>query len=367
MPAAAGKCVYASVKAQDMEEKIKTIIATLDSLVAEGISAFEEVGELAALSALESLYLGKKSVLGGVKKEMSSLDPEERRSVGEKLNAARETLEKKARHKKELLEAAQLKRQIEEDICDITEVNIAGLYGHLHLVSQIRQELEDIFLGLGYEIAEGNEIESDWYNFTALNVDPDHPARTMQDSFYLDTVDGNSILLRTHTSPVQVHLLERGEFPIYAICPGRVYRRDTADPRHLPVFHQIEGLVVDEGIGFADLRGTVEVSMQAIFGSETKTRLRPGYFPFTEPSAEFDITCVICKGQGCRTCGGQGWIELGGCGLVHPNVLAASDVDTGRYSGFAFGFGIDRLAIMRHNIFDIRSLIENDIRFLSQF
>ncbi|MCL5047882.1 MAG: phenylalanine--tRNA ligase subunit alpha [Firmicutes bacterium] len=350
-----------------MEENIKTILATLDDIVSKASSAFDAVNDLSELASLESLYLGKKSALSEIKKELSALEVDSKKIVGEKLNVVREVLEQKAREAKELLEAAKLAKQIEEDICDVTEVDIDGVYGHLHLVTQIRQELEDIFLGLGYEIAEGNEIESDWYNFTALNVDFDHPARTMQDSFYLDTGENGSILLRTHTSPVQVHLLERGQFPIYAICPGRVYRRDTADPRHLPVFHQIEGLVVDEGIGFADLRGTVEVSMQAIFGSETRTRLRPGYFPFTEPSAEFDITCVICKGEGCRTCGGQGWIELGGCGLVHPNVLSASNVDTDRYSGFAFGFGIDRLAIMRHNILDIRYLIENDIRFLSQF
>ena len=348
-------------------EAVKKLLLELDDLSCKVKIALEDASVLLDLDALESLYLGKKSKLTEIKRELGGLDFDARRIVGEKLNDLRQDLSGAFKIKRESLQKEELQKQLAEDICDITEITETDLYGHLHLVSQIRRELEDIFLGLGYEIAEGNEAESDWYNFTALNIDPDHPARTMQDSFYLDLGSDNSLLLRTHTSPVQIHLLERGKFPIYAVCPGRVYRRDTADPRHLPVFHQIEGLVVDKGITFADLRGTVEVFIQAIFGSKTRTRLRPGYFPFTEPSAEFDITCVICQGSGCRTCSGQGWVELGGCGLVHPKVLEATKVDTDIYSGFAFGFGIDRLAIMRHNIFDIRALIENDIRFLTQF
>jgi len=348
-------------------EDTTSLAAELDAIFTDAKFRLDAAKDLVELLALQTQYLGKKSRIAAVKKELALLSPDQRRSIGGKLNSIKAALDAETGKKRQYLSELDLQRQLDEDICDITEVTDLDLYGHLHLVTQIRQELEDIFLGLGYEIAEGNEAESDWYNFTALNVDPDHPARTMQDSFYLDCADPGSALLRTHTSPVQIHLLQRGILPIYAVCPGRVYRRDTADPRHLPVFHQIEGLVVDEGITFADLSGTVEVCMQAIFGKETKTRLRPGYFPFTEPSAEFDITCVICQGSGCRTCSGQGWVELGGCGLVHPKVLAAGNIDTDKYSGFAFGFGIDRLAIMRHNIFDIRALIENDVRFLAQF
>jgi phenylalanyl-tRNA synthetase alpha chain len=239
--------------------------------------------------------------------------------------------------------------------------------GHLHLVTQVRDELEDVFLGMGYEIAEGPEVETDWYNFTALNMPRHHSARSIQDSLYLDIGDRETWLLRSQTSPVQIRLLERGILPIYAIAPGRVYRRDTPDARHLPVFHQIEGIVVDEGVTFSDLAGTVETFVKAIFGGDISARLRPAYFPFTEPSAEFEITCTICHGAGCRTCSNTGWIELGGCGMVHPSVFEATGVDPERWTGFAFGFGIDRIAFMRHEFEDLRSLIENDIRFLTQF
>ena len=251
------------------------------------------------------------------------------------------------------------------DRLDLTEVRRDRRAGHLHLVTQLREELEEVFLGMGYEIVEGPEVETEWYNFTALNMPRYHSARSIQDSFYLDIGDGESWLLRSQTSPTQIRLLERGELPIYAVAPGRVYRRDTPDARHLAVFHQIEGLVVDEGVRFSDLAGTIDTFVKAIFGGSVASRLRPGYFPFTEPSAEFDITCTICGGEGCRTCGHTGWIELGGCGMVHPAVFAAVGVDHERWTGFAFGFGIDRLAMMRHEIADIRSLTENDVRFLS--
>jgi phenylalanyl-tRNA synthetase alpha chain len=234
-------------------------------------------------------------------------------------------------------------------------------------VTQVQEELEDIFLGMGYEIAEGPEVETDWYNFTALNMPRDHPARSIQDSFYLDIGDKATQLLRSQTSPVQIRLLERGSLPIYAVAPGRVYRRDTPDASHLPVFHQIEGLVVDKGVSFGDLAGTIDAFVKAIFGSAMETRLRPAYFPFTEPSAEFEITCTICAGAGCKTCRQTGWIELGGCGMVHPAVFEATGVDPEIWTGFAFGFGIDRIGIMRHGIEDIRSLLENDVRFLTQF
>jgi phenylalanyl-tRNA synthetase alpha chain len=243
--------------------------------------------------------------------------------------------------------------------------------GHLHLVSQTRDALEDVFVGMGFEVAEGPEIESDWYNFGALNIPPAHPARGMWDTFYLNLGEPESTLLRTHTSPVQIHLMERavldGTLPIHSVMPGRCYRRDTPDARHLAVFHQIEGLVVDRGITFADLAGTIETFTSAYFGPDIHSRLRPAYFPFTEPSAEFEVTCAICRGDGCRTCSQTGWIELGGCGMVDPAVFASVGIDADEWTGFAFGFGIDRCAQMRHQIADMRALIENDIRFLRQF
>ena len=243
--------------------------------------------------------------------------------------------------------------------------------GHLHLVTQARDELEDVFVGMGFVVAEGPEAETDWYNFEALNMPPAHPARGMYDTMYLDIGEPETVLLRTHTSPVQIHLMEEavrsGTLPIHAVMPGKCFRLDTPDARHLPVFNQIEGLVVDRGITFGDLAGTIQTFTSAYFGEDMQSRLRPAYFPFTEPSAEFEITCAICRGEGCRTCSNIGWVELGGCGMVDPAVFAAVGIDADEWSGFAFGFGIDRLALMRHEIPDLRSFMENDIRFLSQF
>ena len=243
--------------------------------------------------------------------------------------------------------------------------------GHLHLVTQARAELEDVFVGMGFTVAEGPEAETDWYNFEALNIPPAHPARGMYDTMYLDLGEPETVLLRTHTSPVQIHLMEEAvrddSLPIHAVMPGKCFRLDTPDARHLPVFNQIEGLVVDRGITFGDLAGTIQAFTEAYFGPGMQSRLRPAYFPFTEPSAEYEITCTICLGEGCRTCSHTGWIELGGCGMVDPAVFAAVGIDADVWSGFAFGFGIDRLAQMRHAIPDMRSFLENDIRFLSQF
>ena len=243
--------------------------------------------------------------------------------------------------------------------------------GHLHLVTQARAELEDVFVAMGFSVAEGPEAETDWYNFEALNIPPAHPARDMYDTMYLDLGEPETVLLRTHTSPVQIHLMEeavrRGSLPLHAVMPGKCFRLDTPDARHLPVFNQIEGLVVDRGITFGDLAGTIQSFTESYFGPGMESRLRPAYFPFTEPSAEFEITCTLCFGEGCRTCSHTGWIELGGCGMVDPAVFAAVGIDTSEWSGFAFGFGIDRLAQMRHAVPDMRSFLENDIRFLSQF
>jgi phenylalanyl-tRNA synthetase alpha chain len=253
----------------------------------------------------------------------------------------------------------------------LRDVRIPARRGHSHLVARTRRSLEEVFVAMGFEVAEGPEVETDWYNFEALNIPPGHPARDMYDTMYLDLGLPETVLLRTHTSPTQIHLLERavaqGTLPVHAVMPGRCYRLDTPDARHLPVFHQIEGLVVDRGVTFGDLAGVIETFTSAYFGPEIHSRLRPAYFPFTEPSAEFEITCTICRGDGCRTCSRTGWIELGGCGMVDPAVFDAVGIDAAEWSGFAFGFGIDRCAQMRHGISDMRALIENDLRFVRQF
>jgi phenylalanyl-tRNA synthetase alpha chain len=319
---------------------------------------------------------GKKSPLAQAGRALGSLEPEARKELGRQLHEARATVEALVEARRAEIAAAELARELTESRIDLTEfipgsVAAPAGRGHLNLVSQTQTALEDVFVGMGFEVAEGPEIETDWYNFGALNIPPAHPARSMWDTFYLDLGAPESTLLRTHTSPVQIHLMERAVaedlLPIHAVMPGRCYRRDTPDARHLPVFHQIEGLVVDEGITFADLAGTIEVFTSAYFGPDIHSRLRPAYFPFTEPSAEFEVTCTICLGAGCQTCSQTGWIELGGCGMVDPAVFAAVGIDAGRWSGFAFGFGIDRCAQMRHQIADMRVLTDNDLRFLRQF
>jgi len=339
----------------------------LAAFVERAAAEIAGAGALAELERLEAELVGKRSPLNSWKRSLASLGEEERRNAGRALNEARAELEAIVGRRREELASVEREQALAADRLDLTEVTLEWPPGHLHLVTRIREELEDVFLGMGYEIAEGPEIETDWYNFSALNMPRDHPARSNQDSFYLALGDHESLLLRSQTSPVQIRLLERGELPIYAVAPGRVYRRDTADARHLPIFHQIEGIVVDRGVTFGDLAGTIAAFVPAIFGGDVTSRLRPGYFPFTEPSAEFDITCAICRGGGCRTCGYTGWIELGGCGMVHPAVFEAVGVDPETWTGFAFGFGIDRLAIMRYEIEDMRSLLENDVRFLTQF
>ena len=337
-------------------------------LEAEATAALERAGDLAALDECERVaFRSKRSRFAEMYQKLGSSPPEERRVLGRLLNELRGRLEALAgRRRAELVAAARVER-LAADRLDLTEVLPGRLAGHLHLVTQVREALEDVFVGMGYEIAEGPEVETGWRNFEALNIPEDHPARSPLDTFYVDFGQPWSVVLRPHTSPVQVRLLQRGVLPIYAVAPGRTYRKDTPDSNHLPVFHQIEGLVVDRGVTFAELKGTIDTFVRAIFGEATRTRLRPAYFPFTEPSAEFEMSCVICGGDGCRTCSGVGWIELGGCGMVHPAVFEATGVDPEEWTGFAFGFGIDRIAIMRHGIADLRVMIENDVRFLGQF
>ncbi len=334
---------------------------------ADAVAAAASTGELAEV---ESAVLGKRGPLALAHRELGALDPEERRTAGRVLHEARERLEALVADRRAQLAAGERQAALVADRLDLTEtlplVAPVGR-GHLHLVTQTQYALEDTFVGMGFTVAEGPEAETDWYNFEALNIPPAHPARSMFDTLYLDLGEPETVVLRTHTSPVQIHLMEEQPLPIHAVIPGRCFRRETPDARHLAVFHQVEGLVIDRGITFGDLAGTIETFTGAFFGPEIHSRLRPAYFPFTEPSAEFEITCTICRGEGCRTCSGTGWIELGGCGMVDPAVFDAVGIDRDQWSGFAFGFGIDRCAQMRHGISDMRWLIENDIRFLRQF
>jgi phenylalanyl-tRNA synthetase alpha chain len=348
----------------------------IEGIANDGRRAIAAAASTEALAEVETQLLGKRSVLTRAHRTLGSLSPEERKEAGRRLNEVREALEIEVGARRQELAEAERGETLRADRLDLTEIIPSTVLsptsrGHLHLVTQARAELEDLFVGMGFVVAEGPEAESDWYNFEALNIPPSHPSRDMFDTMYLEVGEPETVLLRTHTSPVQIHLMEEavrdGTLPIHAVMPGKCFRLDTPDATHLPVFNQIEGLVVDRGITFGDLAGTIQAFTEAYFGPGMRSRLRPAYFPFTEPSAEFEITCTICLGEGCRTCSHTGWIELGGCGMVDPAVFIAVGIDPAAWSGFAFGFGIDRLAQMRHEVPDMRSFVENDIRFLSQF
>jgi phenylalanyl-tRNA synthetase alpha chain len=333
-----------------------------------GAAAIADAATSEALAQVESEYLGKRSVLTQAHRALGRLDPEARKEVGRQLHEVRAELEAQLAARHAQLAEVERAAYLVADRLDLTEVIPANVRAPL---SQARDELEDLFVGMGYMVAEGPEAETDWYNFEALNMPPAHPARGMYDTMYLDIGEPETVLLRTHTSPVQIHLMEEAvrndSLPIHAVMPGKCFRLDTPDASHLPVFNQIEGLVVDHDVTFGDLAGTIQLFTEGYFGAGMQSRLRPAYFPFTEPSAEFEVTCTICRGAGCRTCAQTGWVELGGCGMVDPAVFAAVGIDADEWSGFAFGFGIDRLALMRHEVPDMRSFLENDIRFLSQF
>jgi phenylalanyl-tRNA synthetase alpha chain len=337
-----------------------TDIATRAAAVADdAVARIASATTLDELRALDHELLGKTSVLGSLKASMRDVAPEERAAAGKALGEARGRVEAAIGERERELLATARRARLETERLDLSEVPPSRPLGHLHLITQTWERLEDVFVGMGYAVVEGPEIESDWFNFEALNMPAGHPARSMWDTLYLDPGNGaapESVLLRTHTSPVQIRTMTDTEPPIYVVAPGRVFRRDTPDATHLPVFHQIEALVVDRGIGFADLAGTIDAFVKALFGPDRTTRLRPSFFPFTEPSAEFDMS----------TPDGS-WIELGGCGMVHPNVLRAGGVDPEVWSGFAFGFGIDRIAKELHGVEDLREFVQNDIRFLTQF
>ncbi|MCA1692556.1 MAG: phenylalanine--tRNA ligase subunit alpha, partial [Actinobacteria bacterium] len=299
----------------------------IGSWVDAGLARVGAADSVEALAVVEQEILGRRSAWAAAKQQLGSLPVEERREAGRAVNDARQRLQAALDARRAALEAAERGRRLEEERLDLTEVSGGPDRGHLHLVTQTREELEDVFVAMGYRVAEGPEVETDWYNFEALNMPPGHPARSMWDTLYVRLGAPESTVLRTHTSPVQIRVMESQPPPIHVVMPGRCYRRDTPDARHLPVFHQIEGLVVDRGITFGDLAGTIEAFTGAYFGPNIHSRLRPSFFPFTEPSAEFEVTCIFCEGQGCRVCSQSGWIELGGCGMVDPNVFAAVGVD----------------------------------------
>jgi phenylalanyl-tRNA synthetase alpha chain len=306
---------------------------------------------------------------------MASLAPEERPAVGQAANDTRVALEEAIAARGSTLKATALDATLTAGVLDVTLPGRRREPGHAHIISQVVDETIDIFAGLGYKVAEGPEVELDYYNFTALNTPPDHPARGLADTFYIRDRSGDvarvtgesDVLLRTHTSPVQVRVMESQEPPIYSLMPGRVYRRDVADPSHLPMFTQIEGLVIDRDITFGDLKGTLEHFVHEMFGPDRLVRLRPHFFPFTEPSAEVDVSCGLCGGSGCRFCSGEGWLEILGCGMVDPSVLTMSGIDPDVYSGFAFGMGAERIVALKYGVPDLRLFIDGDMRFLSQF
>lgn len=326
----------------------------------------EKIASVSALDKIEELkvaFLGKKGELTAILKGMGKLSPEERPVVGQLVNRVREAMENSIADKTERLRAAALNAKLERESVDVTMPGKVRPTGSLHPINQISDEMKDLFIGMGYEIADGPEVEFDYYNFEALNLPEGHPARDTQDTFYIT----DKMLLRTQTSSVQIRVMENKKPPIKIICPGKVYRADNVDATHSPIFHQIEGLVVDKGVTMGDLKGTLEIYAKHMFGPETKIRLRPHHFPFTEPSAEVDVSCWTCGGTGCRMCKGEGWIEVLGCGMVHPDVLRRCGIDPEIYSGFAFGIGVERTAMARFGVTDMRQFFEGDTRFLSQF
>ncbi|MFH8741469.1 phenylalanine--tRNA ligase subunit alpha [Streptomyces albidoflavus] len=348
----------------------------------EALAAFDVAADLDALAQAKTAHAGGTSPLSLANREIGALPPQAKAEAGKRVGMARGQVNKALAARQAVLEAERDERVLVEEAVDVTLPYDRVPSGARHPLTTMMERVADVFVGMGYEIAEGPEAEAEWFNFDALNFTPDHPARQMQDTFFVrgegqepgSREDESGIVLRTHTSPVQARTLLDREPPVYVVCPGRVYRTDELDATHTPVFHQIELLAVDEGLTMADLKGTLDHMVQALFGPDMKTRLRPNFFPFTEPSAEMDMVCYVCRGASvgnperpCRTCGSEGWIELGGCGMVNPKVLVACGVDPEKYSGFAFGFGIERMLMFRHNVEDMRDMVEGDIRFTRPF
>lgn len=336
--------------------------ANLEEMLAEAKTAIAEAQDHNQLDMVRVNYMGKKGLFTLQMKELGALDPEQRRSAGQIINQAKDAFQETLQAKKESLDIIDLERRLASERIDVTLPGRGQSAGGLHPVSTTLRRIAKIFSSVGFDVVEGPEIEDDYHNFGALNIPEHHPARAMHDTFYFDA----HTVLRTHTSPVQIRVMESGNPPLKVIAPGRVYRCDS-DITHTPMFHQVEGFLVDTDVSFADLKGVVFQFLQSFFEKEIQVRFRPSYFPFTEPSAEVDIECVMCGGAGCRVCGQSGWLEVMGCGMIHPEVFKSVDIDSERYSGFAFGMGVERLAMLRYGINDLRLFFENDLKFLQQF
>ena len=335
----------------------------LEAIRQEAEAALQTCTDAKQLDAIRVQYLGKKGALTAILKQMGKLSAEERPVMGQLANAVRSDIESAITKQQAAIAEAALEQKLQSETLDITLPGKQKKIGGLHPLTIVENEIKEIFLGMGFSVADGPEVEYDYYNFEALNLPPDHPARDTQDTFYIT----DNILLRTQTSSVQIRTMEKRKPPIRIISPGRVYRSDTVDATHSPLFHQIEGLVIDKGITMADLKGTLELLMKRLYGEDTQIRLRPHHFPYTEPSAEVDLMCFNCHGKGCSMCKQEGWVELLGAGMVHPKVLEGCGIDPEVYSGFAFGIGLERITMGRYNINDMRLLYENDMRFLEQF
>ena len=335
----------------------------LEEIRQKAIASIEEANDADSLNDIRVKVFGKKGEFTQVQKGMKDVAPEDRPKVGAMINEARAAIEEKMTEAREKMQQKALEERLKRETIDVTLPAKKNKIGHRHPNTIALEEVEKIFIGMGFDVVEGPEIEKDYYNFEALNIPANHPAKDEQDTFYIN----KDILLRTQTSPVQVRQMEAKKPPIRMIAPGRVFRADEVDATHSPSFHQIEGMVRDKGITFSDLKGTLEMFVHKLFGEDTRVKFRPHHFPFTEPSAEMDVSCFKCGGKGCRFCKGEGWIEILGCGMVHPKVLRMSGIDPDVYSGFAFGVGLERIALLKYEIDDMRLLYENDIRFLSQF
>lgn len=345
----------------------------------EALAAVAAAGDLEALREVKVAHTGDRSPLALANREIGALPPHAKADAGKRVGQARGAVNKALAARQTELEAERDARVLVEEAVDVTLPYDRIPAGARHPITTLSERIEDVFVAMGYEVAEGPEVEAEWFNFDALNFPPDHPAREMQDTFFVQGAkgqdgDGSGVVLRTHTSPVQIRSMLDRKPPIYVICPGRTFRTDELDATHTPVFHQVELLAVDEGLTMADLKGTLDHMVRALFGEGMSTRLRPNFFPFTEPSAEMDMQCYVCRGASvgnpdrpCRTCSSEGWIELGGCGMVNPRVLIACGIDPEKYSGFAFGFGIERMLMFRHNVEDMRDMVEGDVRFTRPF
>ncbi len=346
-----------------MNQSVETWTKTIDGIVADAQKAIPQLSTLDSLEDKRVHFLGRKGLITELLKQLGTLSSEERPQVGQLIHAGKAKVESLLETTRLKLESHQRNIQLKSETLDVTLPGLSKNYGHLHPLTQVRDEIIQAFVQIGFSIEEGPEIETDYYNFEALNIPKDHPARDMQDTLYLS----NELLLRTHTSPIQIHVMKERKPPLRIIAPGRVYRRDEVDVSHSPMFHQIEGFLIDENVSFSHLKFILTYFAKKIFGDKAKLRFRPSFFPFTEPSAEVDVSCSVCEGSGCRVCSSRGWLEVLGAGMVHPKVLESVGYDSEKYTGFAFGMGVERIAMLKYGINDIRLFFENDERFLRQF